>query len=97
MTAGNALERVQRVHAPADLWDITFCTLRILTEILIYLKISGFKKIPKDFLKTQTFFSSGKLQQKFLLRCAPMYIELLMLKSILSTSLKESSRSKYYQ
>ena len=25
-TAGNALARVQRVHAPADLWDITFCT-----------------------------------------------------------------------
>ena len=23
---GNALARVQRVHAPADLWDITFCT-----------------------------------------------------------------------
>ena len=22
--AGNALERVQRVHEPADLWDITF-------------------------------------------------------------------------
>ena len=24
---GNALEWVQRVHKPADLWDITFCTL----------------------------------------------------------------------
>ena len=24
--AGNALVRVQRVHAPADLLDITFCT-----------------------------------------------------------------------
>ena len=24
--AGNALERVQRVHESADLWDITFCT-----------------------------------------------------------------------
>jgi hypothetical protein len=24
--AGNALARVQRVHAPADLWDIPFCT-----------------------------------------------------------------------
>ena len=24
--AGNALDRVQRVHEPADLWDITFCT-----------------------------------------------------------------------
>ena len=24
--AGNALERVQRVHEPADLWDITFWT-----------------------------------------------------------------------
>ena len=24
--AGNALARVQRVQAPADLWDITFCT-----------------------------------------------------------------------
>ena len=23
---GNALARVQRVHKPADLWDITFCT-----------------------------------------------------------------------
>ena len=23
---GNALERVQRVHEPANLWDITFCT-----------------------------------------------------------------------
>ena len=23
---GNALARVQRVHEPADLWDITFCT-----------------------------------------------------------------------
>jgi hypothetical protein len=23
---GNALERVQREHAPADFWDITFCT-----------------------------------------------------------------------
>ena len=23
---GNALERMQRVQAPADLWDITFCT-----------------------------------------------------------------------
>ena len=23
---GNALERVHRVHKPADLWDITFCT-----------------------------------------------------------------------
>ena len=26
LRAGNALERVQRVHEPADLWDITFCT-----------------------------------------------------------------------
>ena len=26
LTAGNALERVQRVHEPADLWDITFWT-----------------------------------------------------------------------
>ena len=26
MSAGNALARVQRVHKPADLWDITFCT-----------------------------------------------------------------------
>ena len=25
-SAGNALERVQRVHEPADRWDITFCT-----------------------------------------------------------------------
>ena len=25
-TTGNALARVQRVHEPADLWDITFCT-----------------------------------------------------------------------
>ena len=25
-TAGNALERVERVHEPADLWDITFWT-----------------------------------------------------------------------
>ena len=24
----NALEWVQRVHEPADLWDITFCTRR---------------------------------------------------------------------
>ena len=24
--SGNALVRVQRVHKPADLWDITFCT-----------------------------------------------------------------------
>ena len=24
--AGNALARVQRVHEPTDLWDITFCT-----------------------------------------------------------------------
>ena len=24
--AGNGLARVQRVHEPADLWDITFCT-----------------------------------------------------------------------
>ena len=24
--AGNALAQVQRVHEPADLWDITFCT-----------------------------------------------------------------------
>ena len=23
---GNALARVQQVHEPADLWDITFCT-----------------------------------------------------------------------
>ena len=23
---GNALARVQWVHEPADLWDITFCT-----------------------------------------------------------------------
>ena len=23
---GNALERVQRVHEPTDIWDITFCT-----------------------------------------------------------------------
>ena len=83
---GNALERVQRVHAPADLWDITFCTRRILTEILKYLKKIGFKKISKDFLKTQTFFSREKLQQKFLLRCAPMYIELLILESIPMTS-----------
>ena len=29
---GNALERVQRVHAPADLLDITFCTRRISTD-----------------------------------------------------------------
>ena len=26
LMTGNALERVQRVQAPADLWDITFCT-----------------------------------------------------------------------
>ena len=26
VVAGNALARVQRVHKPADLWDITFCT-----------------------------------------------------------------------
>ena len=26
LQTGNALERVQRVHKPADLWDITFCT-----------------------------------------------------------------------
>ena len=26
LQAGNALARVQRVHEPADLWDITFCT-----------------------------------------------------------------------
>ena len=25
---GNALARVQRVHEPADLWDITLCTRR---------------------------------------------------------------------
>jgi hypothetical protein len=25
---GNALERVQRVHEPLDVWDITFCTRR---------------------------------------------------------------------
>ena len=25
---GNALARVQRVHKPVDLWDITFCTSR---------------------------------------------------------------------
>ena len=25
---GNALARVQRVHEPVDLWDITFCTRR---------------------------------------------------------------------
>ena len=25
---GNALERVQRVQEPADVWDITFCTRR---------------------------------------------------------------------
>jgi hypothetical protein len=37
---GNALERVQWVHAPADLWDITICTRRILTEILKYSKNS---------------------------------------------------------
>jgi hypothetical protein len=24
--SGNALARVQRVHQPTDLWDITFCT-----------------------------------------------------------------------
>ena len=24
--SGNALARVQQVHEPADLWDITFCT-----------------------------------------------------------------------
>ena len=24
--SGNALAQVQRVHKPADLWDITFCT-----------------------------------------------------------------------
>jgi hypothetical protein len=27
---GNALEWVQRVHEPADVWDITFCTRRFL-------------------------------------------------------------------
>ena len=26
--AGNALERVQWVHEPTDLWDLTFCTRR---------------------------------------------------------------------
>ena len=30
--AGNALAWVQLVHKPADLWDITFCTRRILTD-----------------------------------------------------------------
>ena len=30
--AGNALKRVQRVHAPPDLWDTPFCTRRILTD-----------------------------------------------------------------
>ena len=37
---GNALERVQRVHEPADLWDITFCTRRFwpikFQKILLY-------------------------------------------------------------
>ena len=27
--SGNALEEVQRVHEPTDLWDITFCTHRL--------------------------------------------------------------------
>ena len=27
---GNALARVQRVHAPTDLWDITFCNRRLV-------------------------------------------------------------------
>ena len=26
VSSGNALARVQRMHKPADLWDITFCT-----------------------------------------------------------------------
>ena len=30
--SGYALERVQRVHEPADLQDITFWTRRILSE-----------------------------------------------------------------
>ena len=34
LLSGNALERVQWVHAPADLWDITFCTHRILTDAI---------------------------------------------------------------
>ena len=38
LLAGNALARVQRVHTPADLWDTTFCTRRILIEILKYSK-----------------------------------------------------------
>ena len=38
--AGNALEWVQRVHAPADLRDITFCTRRILTDFIKSLKDS---------------------------------------------------------
>ena len=29
---GNALARVQRVHEPVDLWDITFCTQRFKFE-----------------------------------------------------------------
>ena len=32
--AGNALEWVQRVHEPADLWDITFCTRYLGLKVL---------------------------------------------------------------
>ena len=32
--SGNALERVQRVHEPAYLWDITFCTRWFFKNVL---------------------------------------------------------------
>ena len=42
-TSGNALERVQRVHEPADVWDITFCTRRFW--LFNYQKINIFTRL----------------------------------------------------
>ena len=41
--SGNALARVQWVHKPIDLWDITFCTRRFWGFYLVLLKLADFK------------------------------------------------------
>ena len=50
--AGNALEREQQVHAPADLRYTTFCTLRILTDFItvLFFKSHLLRKQKKFFM-----------------------------------------------
>lgn len=46
---GNVLVWVQRVQEPAGLWDISFCTRRILTNFITFLKSLIKVEVATDF------------------------------------------------